>query len=346
MKLKMLLFTTSILLLAVNTSSAIVSSSKERMANDKEYSFIQQYKVTSPLELSVSTTGGNINTVGWADNTVEVSFIVTQKGEILDITFEQLKDYADVEIINENSKLEINVKKNILKNVSIGFSIKTPANTSAKLNTSGGNISVSGISGKQAVNTSGGNVSLDKITGNVMARTSGGNISISNSKADFDASTSGGNISLDNINGKLSVSTSGGNINADNITNGLSASTSGGNINLENVQGPVDVSTSGGGIHLDDISGSVKAITSGGDIKANITKLTDKLELETSGGSINATIPSGLGLDLDLSADNIKTSLANFKGTSKKDRVKGQLNGGGISVHLSSSGGNISLDYK
>ena len=346
MKLKMLLFATGIMLFSLCMSWSIASVEKESMRKDKAFSFIQKYRVTSPLDLIISTSGGNISIVGWEDNNVEVSFIVASKGEVLDITFDQLKDYAEVEIINENSRLEINVKRTFEKRISIGFVIKTPVRSSTTLKTSGGNIDVSGITGDQTCMTSGGNVSMEGIAGKVVAKTSGGNISINNSSADFNASTSGGNISLENIDGKLDVATSGGNINAEELRNGLSARTSGGNINLAKVQGNTNVSTSGGEIKLDEMSGSVRATTSGGSIKANLISLTEKLELKTTGGSINATIPSGLGLDLDLKASNINPPPPGFVGTVKKELVKGQLNGGGILVQLSTSGGNILLKYR
>ncbi len=176
--------------------------------------------------------------------------------------------------------------------------------------------------------------------------TMGSNIRISDSSTDFNATTSGGNILLDNIDGKLNVSTSGGNIQAGNIANGLTAKTSGGSIKLLKVHQYIDVSTSGGSISLNEVSGSIKATTSGGNIKANIIELTDRVELKTSGGSINALLPSGIGLDLDLSADKIDTPLLNFTGSAKKNRIVGQLNGGGVEISLSTSAGTIVLDYK
>ena len=346
MKIKILISAISILLISIYANTAFAFNSKKNMMSEQDYSFMQQYKVASPLNLVISTTGGNISAVGQEGNTVEVSFIVALKGKVLKMNFDQLKDYAEVEIINDNSKLEINVKKILDKKVSIGFSIKIPINTSVNFNTSGGNIALNALTGKQAIYTSGGNIDLDKLTGNVTAKTSGGNISISNSKADFDANTSGGNISLEKIDGKLDVSTSGGNINAENITNSLVAKTSGGNINLSKIKGLIDVKTSGGEILLNDISGTASAKTSGGDIKANILSLTGKLELRTSGGTINVTLPSAAGLDLDLSADNVNLPPSDFVGSSTKERVIGKLNGGGITVLLATSGGNIVLNYK
>jgi len=108
----------------------------------------------------------------------------------------------------------------------------------------------------------------------------------------------------------------------------------------------VDASTSGGSILLDSISGTIKAETSGGNISANIVKLSGTLDLETSGGSIDCTVPKGLGLNLNLSANNIDTPLSNFTGSAKKDRIQGQMNGGGIPVNLSTSGGSLNLNYK
>ena len=315
-------------------------------SSDKEYSFIQDYTVSSPLSLNLSTSGGNINTVARDGNGVEVAFIVKKRNQVVDISLEELKKLADVEIIQTDNSLTINIKRIQERHLSVGFSVKTPVNSSCNLNTSGGNILLSAVNGKQDVNTSGGNIDFDKLTGTVTANTSGGNIGINDSKATFNASTSGGNISLNNIDGKLKVSTSGGNIHASNVKPELNAGTSGGNIDVSNAEGPVDVNTSGGSIKLDKVAGSVKAETSGGSISATITKLSDKLDLETSGGDINVTIPSGLGLNLDLSADHIDTQLTNFTGTAKKDKINGQINGGGIPVHISTSGGSITLDYK
>ena len=341
MKTKNLFVIASLVLLSICTSSA-----KEYNIKGGTKSFSQQYKVSSPLNLAVSTNAGNISVAIQDDNSVDVSFIVTLQNKILDITVDQLKEYADVEIINENSRLEINVKKTLVKDICIGFSIKAPANVSSTLKTNDGNINITGITGKQKINTYAGDISMEKIAGNIDVQVSGGNIRIGNSTANFVALTHGGNISLRDITGKLDVSTYGGNITGVNISNGLLAETKGGDITLSNAQGAIDATTAGGNIKLYEISGSVKAISHAGNISANIIKLTDKLELATSAGSINAIIPSKLGLNLDLSADNIDTPLLNFKGTAKKDRLIGQLNDGGIKVTISADAGDVVLNYK
>jgi len=307
-----------------------VSGEKDRKfkVSENEFSFVQTYKTIQPDTLKITTSGGNIRTSGYEGNTIEVSFVVTKYGKVIEITLEELKEIAQVEIFNDKSKLEINISNISIRNVSVGFNIKTPFKTTANLNTSGGNISISGLSGNQDINTSGGNLNIKAITGDVIAN------------------TSGGNIDLENLTGKINATTSGGNIHANDLKPELQANTSGGNIDITNIEGLVDASTSGGSINLDQMSGTIKANTSGGNISATITKPVEKLELETSGGNIDCTVPQGLGLNLELSADHIETQLVNFNGKYEKDKISGKINGGGIPVNLTTYGGSINLNYK
>lgn len=305
-----------------------VDKSGEFKISKEKFSFVQTYPTSSNVNLYLSTAGGNIDVEGYKGDQIIVSFLVSKNGDVLEMTLEQLKKYANVEISHSGSNLDIRIDDIRRKNLSIGFKVKTPLKTMTVLNTSGGNIDISGMTGNQKINTSGGNLGIEDITG------------------DISANTSGGNIDLEDLTGRLNVSTSGGNIDGSDLTGELHANTSGGNIDISGIQGNMDVSTSGGNIDLDGISGSAKAMTSGGNISARIKTITGKLELETSGGDIDCTLPNGLGLDLDLSADDIDTPLTNFKGSSQKEHITGQINGGGIPVRLSCPGGSIDLNYK
>ena len=48
---------------------------------------------------------------------------------------------------------------------------------------------------------------------------------------------------------------------------------------------------------------------------------------------------------LDLKGNKVNTRLSNFSGESKNNRVVGSINGGGIPVKLSTSGGSVTLEY-
>lgn len=266
-------------------------------------------------DLFVSTSGGSIRVEGGGGSTVKVEMYVRSNKHSDSKIREILDEDYDIRIEKTGSRVEAVAKKTSKgwswNGISISFVVYTPKDFSCDLNTSGGSLKIAGVGGKNhELKTSGGSISAEAMSGDLDARTSGGSITVRDYVGDLDAKTSGGSIKLSDIKGDM------------------------------------DVTTSGGGIKIDDAQGAVYATTSGGSINADITKLNDQLVLKTSGGSVRATIPGGLGLDLDLRGNRVNTSLNNFSGESKSDRVKGTVNGGGILVELTTSGGSVNLDYQ
>ena len=74
-------------------------------------------------------------------------------------------------------------------------------------------------------------------------------------------------------------------------------------------------------------------------------ELKKELSLKTSDGNIDVRVPGELGLDLDIKAESIDAPFKNFTGKFDKKFVRGQSNGGGIPVVLSTSGGSVTLSY-
>lgn len=323
---------TLLVLLAFTISSCIgrvvVEKPGEFKITKEKFSFIQEYESPDNIHLTLGTVGGNIEVKGYEGNRVKVAFVVTKNnGEVLEMTLVELQKYASFVITKEGRELSIQVKEIFKRNMSVGFIVETPVKTACSISTSGGNLDISGLDGNQEMHTSGGNIDLEKINGNLNAH------------------TSGGNIYMEKLVGKTKVSTSGGNIDGVNLTGDLFAETSGGNISLEMHKGLAEVSTSGGNINLENMAGSVSARTSGGNVYAKLRTLSQKLFLETDGGFIQCELPSEIGLNLELSGSDIKTTLNNFQGTSSPDHVSGQINGGGIPVSMSCPGGTIRLKF-
>lgn len=277
--------------------------------------FLKKSFNLSSGELYVSTSGGSIRVEGGNASKVEVEMYVKSNKHSDSKMREILEEDYEITIEKSGSRVEAIAKRTgkswSWNGISISFVVYTPEDFACDLNTSGGSLKISGVSGRShELKTSGGSITGEDMSGNLEARTSGGSITIRDFVGDLDAKTSGGSIKL------------------------------------EDIKGDINATTSGGGIRIDDVQGEVYATTSGGGINADITKLDNQLVLKTSGGSVRATIPSGLGLDLDLRGNRVNTSLNNFSGESKSDRVKGTVNGGGILVQLSTSGGSVNLDYQ
>jgi hypothetical protein len=82
------------------------------------------------------------------------------------------------------------------------------------------------------LNSGGGDVSTSDLTGAIAARTGGGNINIDNAKAPIDADTGGGNISVTHYSGAVKLVSGGGHIRLDGTLSGQSSlQTFGGSIN-------------------------------------------------------------------------------------------------------------------
>lgn len=287
----------------------------ERSVEDMEPYLTRDFTLASPGNLRVQTSGGNISVTGGSSNQVRVEMYVHKssggKNHSAKEIAEALENYEITVAQSGNtiSALAENKSRNWIgnNNVSISFVVRVPHDVSGQLRTSGGNITLTNLDGKQEVKTSGGNISARGIGG------------------DLDAHTSGGNIMLQRYRGNLD------------------ARTSGGNINLEDGSGELKIHTSGGNIRLSEITGSVNARTSGGNIIAGIDRPGHYVTLATSGGDISLTLPKNTGMDVDMRGSKVNTSFQDFRGDLRDDRVTGKVNGGGIPVDLKTSSGRVAL---
>ena len=295
----------------------------------------ESFSLSGRGNLEVTTSGGHIYVEGTSGNQVEVDVFVKKNGKVLsssDDLVNDLDDGFDFRMEKEGNKVVLYAKKeersSRWRNVSIAFEVKVPHAISTNLKTSGGGLRLSDVEGDQRLATSGGGIRLTDVTGETHAYTSGGGIKVYNQNGDLEAKTSGGGIEIKNSEGDLY------------------AHTSGGGIRLEDNKGEIDASTSGGSIRISGYAEAVKASTSGGTIHADVSGLKKEISLKTSGGSIHASLPGGLGMDLNLKGNRVNLEASNFSGTMKKDRVDGSMNGGGIPVYMSTSGGSVHVDFR
>ncbi|HLR24457.1 MAG TPA: DUF4097 family beta strand repeat-containing protein [Fodinibius sp.] len=165
-------------------------------------------------------------------------------------------------------------------------------------------------------------------------------------KINTELSTSGGHISIQKLVGNQQLKTSGGHLNISQVKGTVDASTSGGHINVDGSSGELMLKTSGGHITLADVGGVIEAKTSGGNISADLNTIDEHAKLKTSGGNIAITIPENTGLDLDLKGSYVNASLDNFSGTTDRNEVEGELNGGGPGLSAKTSGGVVTLSFK
>ncbi|MGC4050878.1 MAG: DUF4097 family beta strand repeat-containing protein [Paludibaculum sp.] len=153
-----------------------------------------------------------------------------------------------------------------------------------------------------------------------------------------------------------------------NVEGSLEATTSNASVELDKFKGAATIVTSNGRIKADGVEGAFNAHTSNASIDAQVVSLESgrSMELESSNGSINATldswnnnavrastsnssinlrVPENIHADLRASTSNgsITSDISINTNQFSKTRVNGQLNGGGALLDLTSSNGNIRL---
>jgi hypothetical protein len=307
-------------------------------------------------QVDAKTSGGGIQVTGVSASEARIEVYVNGNGRHNNYTKEEVD-----KIIAENYEFSVTVSGNKLtataKNkrnfsngdnqISISYNIYVPVACATHLNTSGGGISISNLTGEQHFYTSGGGLEVKGLTGKIYGRTSGGGIEVSDSKEDIDLATSGGGIEAKHCSGQIHLNTSGGSIELDDLSGNIRATTSGGNVDAEKINGELVSHTSGGNISMSSMSGSLEASTSGGNIDVEMMETGKYIKLNNSGGSVHLQIPKGKGLSLDIHGDRIKTEgLANFSGSMEKQSISGTVNGGGIPVDIDAGSGGVTLALK
>jgi hypothetical protein len=300
------------------------------------------------------TSGGHIlvEGVSASESRIEV-YITSNNNKIIpkeEIKERLQKDYKMTISVTGNKLTVIAEPESSFNNwkqaLNISFKIYVPSNVSTELNTSGGGIDLSNLSGTHNFVTSGGSLNLSKISGKTRGKTSGGSITVRDSKDNITLSTSGGSIEASNCSGSLHLNTSGGRIELENLNGEIEAETSGGPIKGENIRGSLYAHTSGGPINLEKLACGLDASTSGGGMDLEIVEVVAAITVNNSGGNINLKMPANKGLDLRLRGEKINTNdLTNFNGDQEDDRITGKVNGGGTEVNVSTSG-NLTFTMK
>ena len=307
-------------------------------------------------EVEAKTSGGSIAVTGVNPSEARIEVYVSENGHHGAYSKEEIQsriqsDY-DLTVTTSGNKLTAIAKpKRNLRNwnnaLSFSFNIFVPVACETHLNTSGGSISISNLTGEQHFNTSGGSLDVKGLTGKIDGHTSGGSITVADCKNDINLETSGGGIDATRLSGQIRLNTSGGSIELNDLNGNIRAATSGGNINAEKITGELDTHTSGGNISLTAMTGSLNASTSGGNIDIEVIDPGKYVKLSNSGGNVYLQIPKGKGLNLDVHGKHIKTEgLSNFSGSMEKQSISGTINGGGTPIDIHTSSGEVTLALK
>ena len=161
------------------------------------------------------------------------------------------------------------------------------------------------------------------------------------------ASTAGGSLTIGNVDGPLTARSGGGSLTIGNVGGDLEARSGGGSIIVGRINGSVTASAGGGSVSIEEATDATEVTASGGSVKAYISRQPSAgFKVRADAGNIELRLPDSVAISVDAActAGRIMTDygLAGERST-HGGSLKGDINGGGPSVVLRASAGNIHL---
>jgi DUF4097 and DUF4098 domain-containing protein YvlB len=209
------------------------------------------------------------------------------------------------------------------------FVVDVPRDTAfVRVETGGGSVEMTGISGQAEIESGGGKIRLDDIGGSVYAETGGDSIDVGTVGGDLKLETGGGNISIRSAKGKIHASTGGGNLYVGSGDGGAELEAGGGNVEIKRCGGRVKASTGGGNITLGDIGGPADIETGGGSI--HLASAKGRVGANSGAGTIELYgVPSAR---VETGAGGIVVKLVNT-GSDRTDSML-ETSAGDITVYI------------
>jgi DUF4097 and DUF4098 domain-containing protein YvlB len=221
--------------------------------------------------------------------------------------------------------------------------------------TGGGSIEVGTVNGDLGLQTGGGSIEVRHANGRIVAETGGGRVDIESCEQGASIETGGSSITVRHCNGKVKASTGGGNVDLSDIGGPAELETGGGSIHLTSAKGHVHAETAGGSIELYGVP-SAKAETGAGGITVKLVNTgaeRNDSDLETGAGDITVYLASDVAVNVRASVDmgsghriasefpDIHISGGNDAWGPKTLTAEGRLNGGGPTLKVRTSSGDI-----
>jgi hypothetical protein len=180
----------------------------------------------------------------------------------------------------------------------------------------------------------------------VKATTGSGTLQVSNIGTLLTARTGSGNIQLNEVGGAPNVGTGSGSIHVDGVHGAASLETGAGDIELsQETAGDIKAESGSGSIRLRGVNGAVRVGTGSGDIEVDGNP-TAEWRLNTSSGSIRLTVNPAAHFTVNASTDSGSVRVAqaiNLQDSLDRQHIAGTVNGGGPTLRLTTSSGDITI---
>lgn len=120
-----------------------------------------------------------------------------------------------------------------------------------------------------------------------------------------------------------------------------------GEVEIAGVHGEIELSSTNGGLNVSESSGSVSASTTNGGIQVELSEVSGSgMEFDTTNGGIRLHLPRSVQASISARTTNgsIETDFPiSVSGTFRRNRLSGDINGGGPTIEMRTTNGSIRI---
>lgn len=229
----------------------------------------------------------------------------------------------------------------------IDLEIEVPPACDIRLQTTSGDIDLSGIEGDLRIDAGSGDMTIEDVRGQIDIRGSSGDVRLSHAIARVSVEVSSGDLTIEHVNGDVAATASSGDITVRDMKGDLETQSNSGDQELEGINGPVRARAFSGNIECSSEAGDVDVRASSGDARID-TRLADngRCRIVTSSGDVTLALAEHPGAKIDITtrsgeaSDNMDVS---WRRESSRHRT-GTFGDGRADVQIQTGSGDVRLE--
>lgn len=168
-------------------------------------------------------------------------------------------------------------------------------------------------------------------------------------QSDLNARSTSGPLDVEGFQGRIELSNSGGELTVRESSGRITAHGVEGNLSLQDVSGVIDARTTGGSVKLTGSPEALQAASATGRVEIHVlpgSTMKADWSIQAGNGNVRLYLPDNFAANLDAStsAGEIMTDKAmDVTGTLSKRHLTGRLGGGGMTLRIHSTNGDVRI---
>ena len=162
-------------------------------------------------------------------------------------------------------------------------------------------------------------------------------------RAGLEVDTYSAATSVSGLEGPLQFDAYSADLTTDRTGNALEAATYSGSVRVARADGALSMNTYSGDLRADSIAGTVSFTSYSGSATLGFVALTDDARFESFSGSVDVTLPPGMGAVVETAASAFETDLPVRTEPIGDDRVRATIEDGGPTLRFDTYGGTLRL---